>query len=482
MAVSLFTFRELLKQLGVDDYGTYNVVGGVVILFSFLSNALTQANQRFLSFHLGKGDNEPLKTVFSTIINVQIIIAIVIIILAETVGLWFLNTHMNFKNENMGVVNWVYQFSICTFVVQLMQIPYTSAIISYERMSFFSYFSIGETIIKLGIVYALGLFPLGRLVWYSAFLLIAAILIWLAYFIYCNRSFKICRYRLVWSSDSIKEIFSFSSWNMIGGLGNVGASQGINILLNIFCGVAANAAMGVSHQVSAAVSSLVSNMQVAFNPQIVKSYAAGERAYFNSLIFRSGRLSLYLILMIGLPLILCAKHVLTLWLTEIPAYAVPFTQLTIVWCTIDAASGPLWIATQATGRIRNYTIILSTLLLLNLPCAYAILKLGYSPVYVIGFRVLISLLIHIFRIIYLARTINFPGYAFFKSATLKGIITAFISIPIPLILIKVLPDNVYCGLTVFATTLLIVVPVGFFMLLTKSERDFIVEKIETLKK
>lgn len=302
MAVSLFTFRELLKQLGIDDYGTYNVVGGVVILFSFLSNALTQSNQRFLSFVIGKGNpTGELKHVFSMIVNVQIVISLVIVILAETIGLWFINTKLNFMDEQISTINWIYQFSIITFVIQILQIPYTSAIIAYERMSFFSYISIGEAILRLGVVFILGFFASGRLIIYAGLLAVSALCIWTIYFTFCNKLFPGCHYIKTFDAIMFRKLISFSGWNMLGGLGNVGASQGVNFLLNIFNGVVLNAAMGVAHQVSAAVNSLVSNMQVAFNPQIIKSYAAGEISYFISLINRSARFTFYLIYLIGLP-------------------------------------------------------------------------------------------------------------------------------------------------------------------------------------
>ena len=481
MAVSLFTFRELIKQLGVVDYGIYNVVGGVIVMFSFLSSAVTQANQRFLSFYLSKGDQDYLNKVFSIIINVQIIISFIIVFFAETVGLWFLNTQMNFDNEKMSAVNWVYQFSILTFVIQLMQIPYTSAIIAHEQMSFFSYFSMGEAFIKLGIVFALGLFTSGKLILYSIFLSVAALIIWGVYYVYCSRTFDICRYHLVWDKKFMSEIISFSGWNILGGLGNVGAGQGINILLNIFCGVVVNAAMGVSHQVSAAVTSFVSSMQMAFNPQIVKSYAADDRDYCYSLVFRAGRLSFYLIFMIGFPVILCASPILQLWLTDVPTYAVTFTQLTIIWCIIDAVSGPLWMATQATGKVKYYTIILTSLLLLNLPVSYILLKMGYSPVYVLGVRVIITFIIHLFRIAYLHKMIHFPGTDFFRKVTLKGVVTVLLSLPVPFILELILPDNLHGHIVLFVVSLTEVAILGFFLLLTKTERDFILNKLQMIR-
>lgn len=477
MAVSLFTFRELLKELGVDDYGTYNVVGGVVILFSFLSNAMTQSNQRFLSYHLGRRDDATLGRVFSMIINVQVVICLLIVFLAETIGLWFINCKMNFESGSMVAVNWVYQFSILTFVIQILQIPYTSAIISYEKMSFFSYFSIAEALIKLGVVLSLELFSHNRLIIYSGLLMLSALLIFIVYFIYCSKAFKICSYRRLWDNALFTKLIGFSGWNMLGGLGNVAAGQGINMLFNIFCGVVVNAAMGVSQQVSAAVTALVGNMQVAFNPQIIKSYAVGDIQYFNSLIFRSSRLAFYLIAAIGLPIIVGMKTILSIWLVDIPEYAIQFTQLTIVFCMIDVISGPLWIANQASGKVRTYMIIISILILSNLPVAYIILKCGLSPVYVIAARCVINVLVLIFRLVYLKHSINFPSLNFIKVVILRAIL--YLTITIPLVIIV---HNYYIGMSVSQQVLSIIYSlvlstiVGFYILMLSSERRFLLEK------
>ena len=234
MLVSLFTFRELLKLLGVEDYGIYNVVGGVVILFSFISNAMTQANQRFLAFNLGKGNTEILQNVFSMIINVQLVVGGLILILAESIGLWFINNKMNFPTHTISIVNWVYQFSILTFLFHLIQIPYTSAIIAHEKMAFFSYFSIGEAVLKLGVVLSLSLFSEYRLILYSILLAISAFLILLTYWMFCKKAFSICSYKFYWNKPMFKEIISFSSWNMLGGVANVGASQGVILYIIFF--------------------------------------------------------------------------------------------------------------------------------------------------------------------------------------------------------------------------------------------------------
>lgn len=477
MAVSLFTFRELLKLLGVDDYGTYNVIGGVVILFSFLSNALTQSNQRFLAFVIGKGNSiVEVKHVFSMIVNVQVLIAIAIIVLAETVGLWFINTQLNFSGEQMSAVNWVYQFTILTFVIQILQIPYTSAIIAYERMSFFSYFSIGEAVLRLGVVLILGLFSSGRLILYAGLLSASALSIWIIYFIFCNRLFPGCHYIKTFDSSLFRKLTSFSGWNMLGGLGNVGASQGVNFLFNIFNGVVLNAAMGVAHQVSAAVNSLVSNMQVAFNPQIIKSYAAGEISYFISLINRSARLTFYLIYLIGLPLIFCMSTVLNIWLTDVPDYTIPFTQIIIIFCMVDVLSGPLWTANQAVGRVKTYMITVSSLTLMNIPIAYLLLKHGISPIWVLWVKIILNICTLIFRIIYMKITINFPAYIYIKNVIFRVLTFVILSLPYPIICHKYC-ESLLQEFLFFISLLTVIGILGFLIMLTKNEKIFILKKL-----
>ncbi len=478
MAVSLFTFRELLKLLGVEDYGTYNVVAGIVILFSFLSNALTQSNQRFLSYHLGKGDKAELQRTFSMIINVQLMFSVLILILAETIGLWFLNTQMNFGTENISVVNWVYQFTILTFIFQIMQIPFKSAIISYERMNFFSYSSIGEAFLRLSIVLMLGLFGQGRLIIYSALLTFSAILMFFVYWLYVVSKFKGCKYRLFYEKKLLKGIIGFSGWNMIGGLGNVGASQGLNMLYNIFCGVVVNAAMGVSNQVGAAVNSLVGNIQTAFNPQIVKSYASGNIDYFNSLVFRASRISFILISVVGFPIIFCCKDILSLWLTAVPEYAVPFAQLTMVYCMIDSLSGSLWTANQAHGNIKVYMIVVASLTLLNIPISFILLYIGFSPVWAMFARVVITFIILNFRILYIGKKIKFPVVQYYRNVVLKAAVVAVLSslgavITSHYVLLSGFMQLILQGGCIFIITAII----SAYLMLQANEREFCVNKI-----
>lgn len=479
MAVTLFSFRIILKELGEDGYGLYNVVAGVVVLFSFLSNALTQSTQRFLSYQIGRQDFELLKQVFSTSVNVHILLAIIVIVLAETVGLWFLNSYMNFPIGMHKTANAVYQCTIATFVIQILTIPYQASIISHERMSFYAYFSIIEAFLKLSAAFMLTFVTGNKVVVYSGILTVVALCLLICYRIYCRRHFEHCVYSFFFDSKLFKEILSFSGWNMLGGIGNVGASQGVNIILNIFRGVALNAAMGVSNQVAGAVSSFVSSMQTAFNPQIIKSYAAEDKDYFLSLLFRASRFSFLIIFVIGFPAILCCRTIFNIWLTETPAYAVPFTQLIIVFCMIDAVSGPLWTAAQASGKIKTYMIIIASMIFSNVPAAYIILYQGLSPIWVMVYKVVLNLLILFTRIGYLHWLIKFPSLEYLKRVMLPIAIYIICAVPIPLFLnldINLLAHSfILIAVTIIESLLL-----GLAILMTKKERVFVLNKITSI--
>ena len=482
MVVSLYTFRELLKMLGIDNYGTYNVIGGFVILFSFLSTALTQSNQRNLSYSLGKGDSTDIQHTFSMIINIQIILGIIIFISLETVGLWFINYKMNFTPENMSSVNIVYQFSIITFIIQIFQIPFTSTIISHERMAIFSYLSIGEALLKLCVVLSLNLFQNNRLVIYPILLTINSLIIFSIYVIFCTRKFPDCHYKPIWIKQKFKELVSFSGWNMLGGLGSVGANQGINILINIFYGVSVNASIGIANQVSAATKSLVGNMQTAFNPQIIKSYATNNISYFYSLIFRESRFSFYLISMIGFPIIICSDTILHLWLNQVPVYAIKFTQFTIGCCMIDVLSGPLWIANQAIGKVKQYMIVISFITLLNIPLSYILLAHSFSPVFIFIIKIFINVILLGYRILYLKHTIQFPINIYTKEVLVRIIIFSSGCILIISLLSNLFANNILQQLLLFITCLFLIIILGLNIMLTKRERFFIKTKVLNIVK
>lgn len=479
LLVTLFSFRVLLKELGETGYGIYNVVAGVVVLFSFLSSALTQSTQRFLAYHIGRNEFHELKRVFSTCINVHLAIGIVVILLGETLGLWLLNTYMQFPEGAKETANIVYQCSIATFVIQIITAPYQAAIISHERMSFYAYFSIIEVILKFSAAMLLTFIAGNKVVIYAVALVGVSAVIWFSYRVYCRRSFSHCAYAFIYDFSLFKKIIAFSGWNMLGGIGNVGATQGVNIILNIFRGVGLNAAMGVANQVSGAVSSFVSNLQTAFNPQIIKSYAANDDDYFNSLIFRASRFSFSLIFVLGFPIILCCTTVFDIWLTETPEYAVPFTQLIIVFCMIDAMSGPLWTAAQASGRIKTYMLIVATMIFTNVPAAYMILWLKLSPVWVMVYKVVMNLVIHFTRIVYLYWLICFPSMRYMRRVMLPICLYILVAVPIPLWLTRyahtLAQDILLMAVTIAESAIL-----ALYVMMNKNERSFIFSKVRNM--
>ena len=472
MAVTLYTSRVVLEVLGVEDFGIYNIVGGVVVLFSFINNAMATATQRFLNFELGRNDIKEVGRVFSMSMTAHISIALLVLFLAETIGLWFLLTQMNIPDGRMKAAVWCYQFSILTTCVQIIRVPYNACIIAYERMSFYAYISILEVILKLLIVFLLSIGGFDKLIFYSILMFLVTVAVCYAYKIVCNRNFNISRYSFFWDKILYKKLMSFSGWSLFGSAANVGAQQGLNILLNIFCGVTVNAAMGIANQVSGAIYSFVYNFQVAFNPQIVKSYAIGDKEYFERLIFQASKFSFFLLFLISLPLLLECDFVLSVWLKEIPKYSVLFIKLILIYLMIDAISAPLWISVQAIGDIRNYQILMSFLILLNLPLGYLALYYDLQPASVLVIRVSVNMFTYIVRIIYLKKRISFPIWKYMKEVLGVAFLVVILSTPIPLFINKF--HSSWQGFVMTTTVSIFCVLIAtFFLGFTKGERIYI---------
>lgn len=431
MGVTLFTSRVILQTLGVEDFGIYNVVAGIVVLFAFINNAMAIASQRFLSFALGKKDDQEVKRVFSMSLTSHIAIAGLILFLAETIGLWVL-WKMNFPENRLTAVGLTYHFAVFTCVANILRVPYNAAIIAYERMSFYAWISIFEVIFKLAIVFLLVKYYGDKLILYSFLLFVVTVIINVAYKVYANRKFTTSKYQFYWDKSLFKQFISFSGWSLTGSLANVGAQQGLNMIINVFCGVVVNAAVGISNQVMGAVGQFLSNFQTAFNPQLVKSYATGDKEYFMSLIFKSSKFSYYLMFIISLPAIVNCDFLLKMWLGDVPAYSVAFSQLMLVFLLFDAISGPLWISVQATGKIKSYQLLMSFLILLNLPVAYFLLRYGYSPVYVFIVRVVINIITLIARMLYLRPLIQLSIRKYIVQVLVPIFFVTIISLPLPL--------------------------------------------------
>lgn len=441
MLISLYTSRVNLSALGIDDYGIYNVVGGVVGMFSILSGSLSAAISRFITFELGKGNKEKLKRIFSSAVTIQLILSAVIIILIETLGVWFLNNHMNIPDNRMNAANWVFQFSIASFVLGLISVPYNAAIVAHEQMSAFAYISIFEGIGKLAVAFLIMISPIDRLIFYAFLIFVISLAVRMMYGTYCKRHFEECNVKLQYDGALLKQMFGFAGWNFIGASAAILRDQGGNILLNIFFGPAVNAARGVSQQVNNAVIGFVNNFMTALNPQITKSYASGNREYMMTLIYQGARYSYYMLMFLALPIILNIDYILSIWLKEVPEHTALFAQLTLLYAMSESLSNPLVTAMLATGNIKNYQIVVGGLQMLNLPAAYVALKLGGPPELVLAIAVILSQFCLAVRLIMLRPIIGLSVRAYIKNVYINVVLTTIIAAIFPILLVLILRDT-----------------------------------------
>lgn len=431
MVISLYTSRVTLQVLGADDFGIYNVVGGVVVLFSFLTNAMTSSTQRFLNYNLGLKDESKVAYVFNTSMLTHFTIFLLVLFLSETIGLWFVITQLNIPTGREGAAMWVYQMSVLTTLIGIMVIPYRASIIAAERMSIFAYVSILEVVLKLLVVIALPYMSFDNLVMYAILLTLVSFLSLFVYQLECRRKLWFTKFHLVWDKKQYKEMMSFSAWYLFGGMAMVGAKQGTNILINIFYNVAVNAAVGVANQVRSAVFSFVSSFQTALNPQIVKLYASQNMKQLISMLYQSSKFSYYLLLILSFPVILFCKEILALWLVNVPDYTVVFTQLVIVTSFTEALSAPLWTAIGATGKVRKYQILVSLIIFLDVPFVYIAFKLGMSPTMAFIINLVVSILAYIYRLIYIKRYVPYHIDKYIVKVIAPCTIVTLLSLPVP---------------------------------------------------
>ena len=481
MIISLYTSRIVLNALGVEDFGIYNVAGGVVAMFSILSGSLSAAISRFITYELGKNNVLKLKTIFSSAITIQIGLGIVIAFFAETIGIWFLNTQMNIPIERMTAANWVLQFSIITFIINLISVPYNAVIIAHEKMSAFAYISIFEAIGKLLIAYLITISPIDKLIFYAILMCGVAIAIRLLYGYYCKRHFDECRFHFIWNKQIFQQIFSFAGWNFIGASSAVLRDHGGNIIINLFCGPTVNAARGIAFQVNNAIQGFVSNFMTALNPQITKSYAAKNYTYMMTLIFQGARLSFYMLLLLSLPIIINTHYLLTLWLNTIPEHTVLFVRLVLIFAMSESISGPLITAMLATGNIRNYQIIVGGLQMLNLPTSYILLSLGAIPETVLIVAVLISQCCLMARLYMLKKMIKLKIKDYLKKVYFNIITVSIIAIILPICMQERLAENFINFLLSSLICMLCTYLSIYYIGCSYEERKFIYNKFLILK-
>lgn len=477
MLVTLFTSRVILQTLGVEDFGIYSVVGGIIIMFSFINGGMVSATQRYLTFEIGKGNLFRLSNVFSTAIQIHALISLIIVLLGETVGLWFLYNELVIPAERMTAAFWVFQCSIVSCVVNIMSVPYNADIVAHEKMSAFAYISIIEVILKLAIVYMVCITPFDRLTTYAILILCVQLTIRYIYARYCNKHFEESHYHQQIDKTLFKEMLIFAGWSFWGNLAGVLYTQGLNMMLNIFFGPIVNAARGIAVQVQGAVQQFVTNFQVALNPQITKNYAIGQLDQMHSLMFRSASYSFYLLFLLTLPILLETNYILVLWLKTVPDNAVVFTRWMIAISLISTIANPCVIANQATGKVKVYQAVVGGLLLLILPISYVVLELGMPAYSVFIVHFCVESIVQFARMYMLRKLINLPLRAYLRNIYIPVISVVIVSSILPIYVHTQLPENFTTLLIVSTVSIVSVIITVTFIGLKKEERTFLFDKI-----
>ena len=482
MGVSLYTSRVVLQKLGVDDFGLYNIVGGVVVLFSVFNSSLAGSTQRFLNYEMGREDVSSVNKVFQCSIMLHVILCDILIILAETIGLWYINTYLNVPLGRYDAASIVYQLSVLTFCINVLRVPFNACIIAHEKMDFYAYVSVAEAGLKLIVAFMLTMCDFDRLILYSVLILLVTVLVNVSYVIYCSKNFPDIKTKILWDRKKINGMLSCSGWSLFGSAAVISAQHGINLVLNFFCGVGLNAAAGIAHQVTSAMYGFISNFQTAFNPQIVKLYAQKQLNDYFNLIFRASKFSFLLFWLISVPVFLYAPMLLEFWLDEVPPHAVSFCRVILIYLLIDALNGPLWTAVNATGKIRIYQILMSGIILCNIPVAILLLWFGLAPELVWISKIIFTIIAMIVRWGYLRRIVGFPYCKYITNVIIPLLLVIFLTI-IPLSILYLSSFDINISICI-PFSLLYILFVSFIFGLNKQEKykikEIVYSKIKSL--
>lgn len=469
--ITLFTSRIVLRELGFEDYGLYNVVGGVVTLFAFLRSSMNSSTQRFLSYEMGRGNLENLQNTFSTCLVAHLLIAFVLLLLAETVGLWFLNSQIVVPEGREVAANWIYQFSVISLFVGIVSVPYSADIVSNEKMGYFAFLGVLNAVLKLAIAYAIIISPIDKLIFYGFLLMFIDVIDLMLNWSYCNLKFHETHFRLFWDKEAFKKVFSFSGWTIWGQLAVVGSNQGTNILVNMFYTVTANAAMGVGSQVNHAITGLVSNFQTAFKPQITKSYAEKNYDYLNKLVNYASKISFFLLFLVSFPIVLNIDYVLEIWLSKVPDFASEICIVFIFASLCNAISAPLWMSIFATGNIKRYQIAVSLVYVLELIIIYIAFMMGATLVQGVFMKAVLNFVVIFVRVFYNHKEVASFNIRDYVSKVVTPLMTICIASYIVAFLIKLCFFNFMLQLLLSVVLELLLILLCYRYGLDKQERD-----------
>lgn len=471
MCISLYTSRVVLATLGFKDYGLYNVIGGIIAMFGFINGAMSNTTSRFITFALGKGDIKRLKLVFSMAFAIHCLIAVLIVIFGETVGLWFLYNKMVIPEGRMFAANWLYQLSIGTAVLSIISVPYSSSIIAHEKMDVYAYISIFDSVMKLLIVFALAVAPFDKLIFYATLLFGVQVIDFLFNQIYCHHKFAETHIAKVWDKEVFKSMFSFAGWSMAGNFSYIFYTEGINLLLNMFCGTAVNAARGIAVQVQGVMKQFSTNIQTAINPQIIKSYSQDDLHRMYTLIFSSSKMCFYLIYLLALPVALEASFVLGIWLGKYPDHTINFLRLTLMNVILDTLTNPMFTANLATGKVKIYQLTISSLSFTMMPITYLVIRLTHIPETLFLITIIMNVIGVFLRLFIMHKQIGISIRFWLDKVLLHVVLVVVVGAIVPITLYNMMGDTFSRFFTVCISCAVCIPFASYFLGLNGRERE-----------
>ncbi|PWJ61059.1 MULTISPECIES: lipopolysaccharide biosynthesis protein [unclassified Fibrobacter] len=477
MAVSLYTSRVVLRVLGAEEYGLYNVIGGIIAMFGFLNGAMTNTTSRYITFFLGQKNFKRLSDVFSMSFIIHATIALIIILLGETIGLWYLYEKLVIPDGRFQAAFWLYQLSIASAVIGILYVPFNATIIAHEKMSAFAYISILDAILKLSIVFALIHAPYDKLIFYGVLIFFVQIIDIAIYFGYCKIKFKETKLHFYWDSRLFKEMFGFAGWSLLGNFSFFFFNQGINLMLNAFCGPAVNAARGIAVQVDGVIKNFASNVQTAINPQIIKSYAENNHERMFTLVFASSRFCFYLLFVLSLPVMVEASSILQLWLGQVPDHTVNFIRITLANVILDAIVNPMFTTNLATGKVKIYHICISIISYGFMPITYFAIKYSLLPESVFVCTLSCTVIGIIARIFIIKSQVGMPISTYMKKVLLPIFIVTMLSATPAVCIHNILPQSFTSSIISITFCVFSVIASTYFWGITKQERTFVNKKI-----
>ena len=482
MVISLFTSRVLLDKLGIEDYGVYNVIGGMTAMFTFFSSSLANATQRFLNVELGKNCIEKAKLVFQQHLTLYLLLALIVFIIAEPIGIWLIKNKLVIPEERITDAILVFQFTLLSLCSVFIGIVFNSEIVSHEDMKIYSYVGVAEGILKLVICYLISITEERRLLLYGLLIMLITFAVQIVYFLHCIKHYEECEVKLIWNKKLLKETTGIMGWNLFGTVVWMVNDNLLNLLLNMFFGPVVNAARAISYQINAALNNFTNNFYMAVRPQLMKNFSSGNIDYLKRLLYDSTRFSLYLLLIIGLPVIICIEEILSLWLKEVPNYTSSFSVLIICYSFICVAHSPLWDVCLASGKIKKYQIIGGLIFIMVFPISYILLKNGFPPSCVFYTMIIVRLIYYCVSIIIVSKIIGFTVYSYIRGI-FGNILPVIVTVlPIVFFVNHHLPNSINFLFLRLFIPFIIIVGIIYALGINRNERIFLNKTMSKIKR